>query len=103
MLTTNAIEGYKQYTERTISHARYRLGSTWYTAPVDRKERMSDGRVAVYFSIIPQSTEAVTITSVQLYDKAGALWAEKSENIRIESVQEGVLYRFTFNLHEEEV
>ena len=28
MLTEKAIEGYKVYTERTISHARYRLGST---------------------------------------------------------------------------
>ena len=54
MLTEKAIEGYKVYTERTISHARYRLGSTWYTAQISRRERMKDGRVAVYFPIIPQ-------------------------------------------------
>ena len=102
MLTEKAIEGYKVYTERTISYARYRLGSTWYTAQISRKERMKDGRVAVYFPIIPQTTEEVTITTVQLYDKSGALWAEKAEDIKIESVQEGVLYRFTFDLHEDE-
>ena len=74
MLTEKAIEGYKVYTERTISYARYRLGSTWHTAQISRKERMKDGRVAVYFPIIPQTTEEVTITTVQLYDKSGALW-----------------------------
>ena len=72
MLTEKAIEGYKVYTERTISYARYRLGSTWHTAQISRKERMKDGRVAVYFPIIPQTTEEVTITTVQLYDKSGA-------------------------------
>lgn len=103
MLTAAALEGYKVHTERTISYARYRLGTTWYTAPVHRKERLPDGRVAVFFSIIPETANPVTVTAVQLYDTTGALWAEKSENITIESVQEGVLYRFTFDVHEEEV
>lgn len=102
MLTESAIEGYKAHTERVISHARYCLGKTWYTVQISRRERMADGRVAIYFPIIPQTQKEVTVTGVQLYDKAGKLWAEKSENIKVESVQEGVLYRFTFDLHEEE-
>ena len=102
MLTDSAIEGYKVHTERTISHARYRIGSTWYTAQISRRERMADGRVAIYFPIIPQTQEEVTLTGVELYSKDGKLWAEKAENIKVESVQEGVLYRFTFDLHEEE-
>ena len=103
MLTENAIEGYKLHTERTISHARFRLGETWHTVQTSRRERMADGRVAIYFPIIPQAHEEVTITGVQLYSKDGKLWAEKEEDIKIESVQDGVLYRFTFDLHEEEV
>lgn len=103
MLTKSAIEGYKVHTERVLSHARYRIGSTWHNAEISRNERMADGRVAIYIPIIPQSQSAVTITAVQLYDKTGQLWAEKTENIKIESVQEGVLYRFTFDIHEEEV
>lgn len=102
MLTESAIEGYRAYTERTIGYARYKLGSTWHTAQLSRRERLADGRVAVYFSILPQSSATVKVTAVQLYDKTGALWAEKTENITIESVREGVLYRFTFDLREEE-
>ena len=102
MLTEKAIEGYKHYTERTIKRAQYRLGSTWYDAEVSRKERMPDGRVAVYFSIIP-AQPTVTISGVRLYDSDGNLWAEKTESIKLTSAQEGVLYRFTFDIHEEEV
>lgn len=102
MLTDKAIEGYKRHTEKIIGHAQYRLGSTWHTVQISRKERMSDGRVAVYFPIIPQASGQVTISGVRLYDTDGELWAEKAESIKIESVQEGVLYRFTFDIHEEE-
>lgn len=102
MLTGKAIEGYKRHTEKIIDHAQYRLGSTWHTVQISRKERMPDGRVAVYFPIIPQSSGQVTISGVRLYDTDGALWAEKAESIKIESAQEGVLYRFTFDIHEEE-
>ena len=29
-------------------------------------------------------------------------WAEKAESITISATQEGILYRFTFDFHEEE-
>lgn len=101
ILTADAIEGYRDYTERTIKKARYRLGSTWYEAAVTRKERMADGRVAFYIPIIPQSNTTVTVTGMELYDKDGKLWASKSESIKQERVQSSVLYRFTFDIHEE--
>ena len=102
ILTAAAIEGYRKFTERTIQKARYKLGSVWHEAEVVRKERMADGRVAVYIPIIPQSSTAVTVTGMELYDKDGNLWASKSESIRLERIQASVLYRFTFDLHEEE-
>jgi hypothetical protein len=102
MLTDSAFEGYKKYTERTLSHAMYNIDGTWHRAEISRKERTADGRVAVYFSIVPQAGTVVTINGVQLYDIDGNLWAEKTESIQIKSVQEGVLYRFTFDFHEEE-
>ena len=102
ILTEAAIEGYRSFTERTIKKARYKLGSTWHDAEVVRKERMKDGRVAIYIPIIPQSNTTVTVTGMELYDKDGKLWASKSESIKLERIQSSVLYRFTFDLHEEE-
>lgn len=102
ILTDTAIEGYKTYTERTLGYASYKIGSTWTKAEFSRMERMSNGKIAVYFSIIPQLSSTITITGVRLYNTKDELWAEKTESIKLTNVQEGVLYRFTFDIREEE-
>ena len=101
ILTEAALEGFKKFIDRTIDHARYRIGTTWTDVPIKRRERLKDGRVAVYFSIIPMAGSTVTINRVQLIDTGNNVWADKSENIRIEKAAQGYLYRFTFDLHEE--
>lgn len=100
MLTEKAIAGLKAYIDRTIVYARYKINGTYYKAPISRREYLKDGRVAVYFSIIPQLGQDVTITEVQLYDTNNDLWAAKTEEIIIRGVQEGVLYRFAFDIRE---
>lgn len=100
ILQESAIEDYKVHTELMIAYARYKIGNVYHRVAIHRKERLKDGRVAVYFSIVPQAGEDVTISEVQLFDIEGRLWAAKSEDIVIRSVQEGVLYRFTFDFKE---
>ena len=100
MLTTKALEGFKAFVEKNVAYARYKIGGTYYNSKIHRKERLPDGKVAVYFSIIPQAANDVTITEVQLFDNNNDLWASKVENIEVKSVQEGVLYRFAFDIKE---
>ena len=100
MLTEKAIAGLKAYIDRTIVYARYQINGTYYKAPISRREYLKDGRVAVYFSIIPQLGQDVTITEVQLFDTNNDLWAAKTEEIIIRGVQEAVLYRFAFDIRE---
>ncbi|SHK14083.1 hypothetical protein [Tepidibacter formicigenes] len=100
MLTEKALEGFKKFIERNIAYARYKIGGTYHRATIHRKERLTDGKVAVYFSIIPQAANDVIISEVQLFDTNNDLWASKAENIEIKSVQEGVLYRFAFDIKE---
>jgi len=100
ILTASAIEGYKKDTDRKIARARYRIGTTWHDAPIHRRERLKDGRVAVYFSITPNISGNVTITEVQLFDTNNDLWATNAENILLSGVQSGVLYRFAFDFRE---
>lgn len=100
ILTQAAIEGYKVDTNRKIAKARYKIGNVYYDAPIHRRERLPDGRVAVYFSITPAKSGSVTITEVQLFDTNNDLWATKTEKIVLNGVQEGVLYRFTFDFKE---
>ena len=98
MLTAAAINSFKAHIDRTIAYAKYKIGATYYQAPIHKREVLSDGRVAVYFTI--NTTGAATIAEVQLYDTSGPLWATKPENIEVASVQNGVLYRFTFSIQE---
>lgn len=100
ILTGKAIEGYKVYTDRSIAYAQYKIGGTYTRVAISRRERLKDGRVAVYFPIDAQGQTDVTISEVQLYDTNNDLWAAKEENILVRGVQEGVLYRFTFDFKE---
>lgn len=100
ILTAGAMEGYKKYTGRTIAYARYKVGGIYTRVEISRRERLKDGRVAVYFPIDARGKTDVTISEVQLFDTNNDLWAAKAENILIRGVQEGVLYRFTFDFKE---
>lgn len=103
MLTEQAKEDFKQFIERIISHAVVTVNGKAEKKIIHRRERLSDGRVAVYIAITPQLGTVATIEKVQLYNTAGKLWAEKVENIRLSNVQEGALYRFVFDFVEKEV
>ena len=100
ILTPKAIEGYKKHTERIIDRARFKIGSIYYDSIIHKRERLSDGRIAIFFTISPETTGIVTITEVQLIDNNNDIWASKVENIILNNVQEGVLYRFVFDIKE---
>jgi hypothetical protein len=103
MLTAQAKEDFKSFIERIISYAVVTVNGTATKKAIHHKERLSDGRVAVYIEITPELGTTATITKVQLYNTANKLWAEKSESISLSSVQEGALYRFVFDFVEKEV
>lgn len=103
MLTTQAIEDFQQFIEDIIAYAMVTVNGTATKTAIHRKERLSDGRIAVYLEITPQANTAVTIQRVQLYNKNNELWVNVAENIKLSDVQEGALYRFTFKIVEQEV
>ena len=101
MLTERAFESFKQFIETNIAYAKVEYGGELHKANIESKERLTDGRVALSISITPEVSGTTTITKIQLYDISNQLWAEKSEAIKLKGVQEGVLYRFSFNFKEE--
>lgn len=102
MLTAQAMEDFKVFIDRSIAYAKVTISGKTEEYKIHRRERLKDGRVAVYIQITPQAGKTVTIEKVQLYNYGGKLWAEKSEKIELSQVQEGVLYRFTFSVKEVE-
>lgn len=101
MLTERALESFKQFVERNIAYAMVEYEGELHKAKIQTKERLKDGRVALSISITPEVSGTTTITKIQLYDIGNQLWAEKDEAIRLKGVQQGVLYRFSFNFKEE--
>lgn len=103
MLTPDAINDFKDFIQNIIAYAKVTVNGTANKMIIQRKERLSDGRVAVYINITPQLGTTATIQRVQLYNKNNKLWADKTENIVLSNVQEGALYRFVFKFEEQEV
>lgn len=101
MLKERAFESFKKFIETNIAYAKVEYGGVLHKAKIESKERLPDGRVALNISITPEVSGTTTITKVQLYDISNQLWAEKSEAIKLKGVQQGVLYRFSFNFKEE--
>ena len=102
MLTAQAMEDFKVFIDRSIAYAKVTISGKTEEYKIHRRERLKDGRVAVYIQITPQAGKTVTVEKVQLYNYGGKLWAEKSEEIELSQAQEGVLYRITFSVKEVE-
>ena len=96
MLTTDAINDFKDFIDNIIAYAKVTVNGV-------SEKKVKDGRVAVYVQITPQVSGTATVQRVQLYNKNNKLWADKAVNIPLNNVQEGVLYRFTFDFTEKEV
>jgi hypothetical protein len=101
LLTASAIQGYKDYTLQKVAYAKYKVGSTYYQVPIQSKVTLPDGRVAIYILIDHTVPGNITITQIQLYDTNNQLWLQKTESILREDIQEGILYRFTFDFTEQ--
>ena len=100
LLTTEAIEGYKDYTKKTIAYAQYKAGGTYYKAKISSVSVLPDGRLAVDFLIDHTVPGDINVTEVQLYNTNNKLWLSKPESILRKDVQEGILYRFKFTIQE---
>lgn len=103
MLTEQAINDFKDFLDNNIAYAKVTIDNTVSDYIIHRKERTAEGKVAVYIQITPQASSTVTVKKVELYNGKQQLWVEKEENIVLNQVQEGVLYRFIFDFREEEV
>ena len=97
-LDTAALTDIRNYIKRRVHYAKYKVGSTYYTAPISDIEVLSGGIVRAQLSIVPGGT--VTVTWVGLYNSAGELWAHQDVSIIISTGQTGILYWFDFTVKE---
>ena len=75
MLEPQAFEDVKAFLDDIIAYAVVTVDGEEIKCPIHRRERMKDGRVAVYIQITPEESRSVTVQKVQLYNKNRQLWA----------------------------
>lgn len=91
LLTNAAIKGYRDYTMRRVAYARYKVGSTFYKARIEKVEVSSAGIVEISFEISLPSGSG-TVSQIELYDTDNQLWLSKTEKLEMDSVAKGFWY-----------
>lgn len=104
VLSERAKKGYADYTKREIAYARYKVDGTYYENSVDRFEFFDDepGRLDVWLVLNPPMDGEIIITEIQLFDTGGQMFLSQTEALKVDAVQEGLLYRITFRFKEQE-
>lgn len=101
MLTTAMRTEMADYIVDNAGYAKIKAGTDYYQVNNISARLDETGRVVVSFLIGDIYPAGNTITEVQLYSKADALWATNTENILRRYSQEGIYYRFAFTLKQQ--
>ena len=91
LLTSAAIQGYRDYTMRRIAYAKFKIGSMEYKTNIESVEVTDSGTVEIAFKIEIASGSG-TVSQISLYDTDNQLWLSKTENLQMDSVAEGFYY-----------
>ncbi len=92
----------RNYIKRRLSHARYRVGSTYYDAQINDISVQGDKTVRAVLDISPAVT-GVTVNRVEIYNTDNQLWAHQDCRITIAEGQTSILFWFDFTIEEKEV
>ena len=90
----------RNYIKRRLSYARYRVGSTYYTAEINDISVQGDNTVRAVLDISPPVTG--TVNRVEIYNTDNQLWAHQDCRITISEGQTSILFWFDFTITEEE-
>ena len=101
MLTTAAFVDLRNYIKRRIAKAQYRVGSTWYNAPI--VETVITSAVIVRVKSQIAYGAPCTISEVRLINTEQQVWASKVVNVVLETATTNLLQWFDFNITETEV
>lgn len=99
MLTSAAIQGYRDYTKRRVAYAQYKVGSVYHKTNIESVTITENGTVEIDFKI-ELSSGSGTVTQIQLYDTDNQLWLSKTENLKMDSVAEAFFYVVQLDISE---
>ena len=98
MLETAAFTDLRNYIKKRIGKAQYRVGTTWYDAPIVDAVITGDGTVRIKTQIAHGA--ACTIAAVRLLNTENQPWATKTVTVIIETATTNLLQWFDFTITE---
>ena len=101
MLTTAALNDFRNFIKNKIWKAQYKIGSTWYDGTISKSQILSDGTVRIQVPISPGV--ACTISGARLISTSNEVWAEKTISVQITDASTNLLQWFEFVITEREV
>lgn len=102
ILTPEALASIRNYIKDSVSYAKYQVAGAWYTIGLSSVDILPDGRITVTLTLGTEFSEPIVITGIRVYSVNDVLVAETEESIDCNAPQEGILYRFRFNVQEVE-
>ena len=100
MLTSHALNDFRQMIKKRIWKAQYKVSSTWYDITIAGIDILETGVVRVKVPISPG--QACTIAGIRLISTDGDVWCEQSTSIVIEDAAISILQWFDFEITEDE-
>lgn len=89
---------YRKRIKNDIAYARYKVGSSWYRAEIQKAEVLGSGVVEATFLIDHTVSGNITVTAVELYNHAQKRIGYKNVSITRADATEGILYVCRFRL-----
>lgn len=86
------LEQKRDQIKEEIVRARYKVGNTWYDAPIEDVIILSDGRVEVEFIIDHTVAGNITVTAVELYNRYGTRIGSRTVSITRADATEAISY-----------
>lgn len=96
MLSSNALQKFREFILSSISHGKYQIGTTSYAIPIHKTEISNE---VVYVYLLIDHNVAGTVNKFELYSYDNQVFAEKPDSLIKDNTQ-GILARFAFTIEE---
>ena len=81
-----------------IGYAKYKVNSTWYNSPIEKKDIKPNGTVCIYFYIEAKDSDYSPATEFQLYTAGDVLLVDRAEEVAFSAGLSKFLYQFRFDI-----
>lgn len=97
--TAKAYKGLVTHVHKQISSVKYKIGSTYYEATINDIDE-NEQSLVIWLQINPEVTNEVTVSEIAIYDTSNEVFYQKTENIKFNPLNEGILTKLEINFKE---